>query len=105
MITMFDPDDPNRARSSAEVKAEQAERDMTLARNIMLREMSDYARAWRTCRLGACRRARRCAHASRDCFYTMKRIPLSHVEQLCAIEEVRLELVKRRRESKGQGKR
>jgi len=102
MITMFDPDDPTRARSTADVKAEEAQRDFLLACNIMLREMSDYARAWRTCRVAACRRARRCAHVSRACFYTMKRIPLSHVEQLCAIEEVRLELVKRRRESRGQ---
>jgi len=96
MITMFDPDDPRRACSPAEIKAEQAERDFLLARNIMLREMSDYVRAYRTCGQSVCRRARRCAHVSRDCFYTMPRIPLSHVEQLCAIEEVRLEVVRRR---------
>jgi hypothetical protein len=101
MITMFDPENPQRACSPAEMKAEQAERDFLLARNIMMREMSDYVRAYRTCRLGACRRARRCAHVSRDCFHTMPRIPLSNFEQSCAIEEVRLELVKRRRESRG----
>lgn len=101
MITMFDPDDPRRARSPSEIKAEQAERDFVLARNIMLREMSDYVRAYRTCSRSVCRRARRCADVSRDCFYTMPRIPLSHVEQSCAIEEVRLELARRRREGKG----
>lgn len=103
MITMFDPDDPRRARSIAEITAEQAERDFIVARNIMLREMSDYARAYRTCSLGTCRRARRCAHISRDCFYTMPRIPLSDFEQSCVIEEVRLELARRRREGRGRG--
>lgn len=98
MITMFDPDDPRRARSPAEIKAEQVERDYELCLSIMQREMSDYARGYRTCRVNVCRRARRCAHASRDCVRTMPRIPLSSFEQSCAIEEVHQEILRRRRE-------
>lgn len=102
MITMFDPDDPRRARSLAEIKAEQAERDYELCLSIMQREMSDYARGYRTCRLGACRRARRCAHASRDCVTTMPRIPLSSFEQSCAVEDILQEILRRRRERRTQ---
>ncbi|MBR2119531.1 MAG: hypothetical protein V4458_16820 [Pseudomonadota bacterium] len=102
MITMFDPDDPRRARSIAEMKAEQVERDFDLCVSIMQREMSDYVRGYRTCRLGACRRARRCASISRDCIATMPRIPLSSFEQACAIEDILQEIVRRRRERRAQ---
>lgn len=98
MITMFDPDDPRRARPLAEMKAEQAERDFDFCVSIMQREMSDYVRGYRTCRLGACRRARRCASASRDCIMTMPWIPLSAFEQACAIEDIFQEILRRRRE-------
>lgn len=98
MITMFDPDDPRRARPMAEIKAEQAQRDYDFCVNIMQREMSDYVRGYRTCRISACRRARRCASLSRDCMTTMPRIPLSSFEQSCAIEEVHQEILRRRRE-------
>jgi hypothetical protein len=103
MITMFDPDDPRRARSAAELKAEREARDYDLCVSIMQREMSDHVRAWRTCRIGACRRARRCASASRDCMMTMPRVPLSSFEQVCAIEEVYQEILRRRREQRRRG--
>lgn len=103
MITMFDPDDPRRARSPAETKAEQAERDFLLACSIMRREVSDFARGYRTCAVSACRRARRCSRATRDCFETMPRIPLSSFEQSCAIEDIHQELMRHRRESRKRG--
>lgn len=102
MITMFDSDDPRRARSIAEMKEEQAERDHRLCVSIMQREMSDYARGYRTCRISACRRARRCASVSRDCFATMPRIPLSSFEQACAVEDILQEILRRRRERRTQ---
>lgn len=103
MITMFDPDDPRRARSPAELKAEREARDYDFCVSILQREMSDYVRAHRTCRNGACRRARRCASASRDCMMTMPRVPLSSFEQVCAIEEVYQEILRRRREQRRRG--
>ena len=103
MITMFDPDDPRFPRPPAELKAEREARDHAVCVNIMQREMSDYARGYRTCRIGACRRARRCASLSRDCIQTMPRIPLSSFEQACAVEEVYQEILRRRREQRGRG--
>ncbi|MES2603253.1 MAG: hypothetical protein V4602_20835 [Pseudomonadota bacterium] len=103
MITMFDPDDPRRARPIAEIKAEQAQRDYDFCVSIMQREMSDHVRGYRTCRLGACRRARRCSSLSRDCITTMPRIPLSSFEQSCAIEELHQEILRRRRGSRKRG--
>jgi hypothetical protein len=100
MITMFDPDDPRRARPPAEIRAEQAERDFQLARSVAMREVSDFVRGYRVCPVSACRRARRCIRASRDCFTAMTRMPLSHFEMNCAIDDVYEELRRRRRESR-----